>query len=291
MRCSQTAVWQTCMVSPSCVLTWGASLQRWRLMGSGVSLPSGRLIACLLILAICCLMSIYALSRGRSALAGVLTAWMQAGSLNHLVMPIARWLSTNPGRAFGEVWEGCGRVAHESRARGSTREDAPWQRSHPLSQQLPLLNSRDGTYECLLVNLARIFRRWRNRAQFDFRRAFRRGLAHLLILSCAGSGVALPASKEAIRLDAHSAVQWHAACAWISSMCAGKTTVLEMLLRWLRKYLDDHKEEVLLGFFSGAMFPDISPTDLEPHEMLVVRDFLAALRLTAGSPHLVAILR
>ena len=74
-------------------------------------------------------------------------------------------------------------------------------------------------------------------------------------------------------------------------MCAGKTTVLEMLLRWLRKYLNDHNEEVLLEFFSGQMFPDISTTDLTPHEMRVVRDFLAALRLTAGSPHLVAILR
>lgn len=90
------------------------------------------------------------------------------------------------------------------------------------------------------------------------------------------------------------AIAWQA-CLHLPNR-AGKTTVLEMLLHWLRKYLWEHKEQSLLHFFCGAMYPDRDPRALlreekEGEEKRVVEDFLEALKQIASSPHLLALLR
>ncbi len=56
---------------------------------------------------------------------------------------------------------------------------------------MPLLYSREGTYESLLVALARIFQRWTRRGFMNEGDNFCRGLSHLLILGGSGSGVLL----------------------------------------------------------------------------------------------------
>lgn len=77
-----------------------------------------------------------------------------------------------------------------------------------------------------------------------------------------------------------------------TSYCAGKTTILEMLLRWLRGYLQKHSEDYLVEFFSCAMYPDEHPEALDVEQAETVRDFVAALRLLAGTEyHLMALLR
>ena len=77
-------------------------------------------------------------------------------------------------------------------APGAARaENSPLQRNTPLAAQMPLLGSRDYTYRCLLASLARIFKRWTRRMHINHIDSFRRGLAHILVLSCAGSGVCL----------------------------------------------------------------------------------------------------
>lgn len=70
-------------------------------------------------------------------------------------------------------------------------ENMPLDPKTPLSAQMPLLSSRDPTYKCLVSCIARIFKRWTRRAYSNDTDEFHRGLAHLLILSCAGSGMCL----------------------------------------------------------------------------------------------------
>ena len=77
---------------------------------------------------------------------------------------------------------------HAKEAPGSERESRVLESKLVLPAQMALLNSRDDTYECLLVNLARIFRRWRERRKGTEAAEFAHGLAHMVILSCLGSG-------------------------------------------------------------------------------------------------------
>ena len=174
---------------------------------------------------------------------------------------------------------------HMAEAPGAARdENSPLLESSPLSGQMPLLESRDRTYLCLLVNLARIFKRWTRRDHLNDADNFRRGLAHILILSCAGSGGplrGLSSFHHSVHFLADSCAYAWQACSHLPNR-AGKTTVLEMLLHWLRSYLREHKEQSLLHFFCGAMYPDRDPRALlreekEGEEKRVVEDFLEAL--------------
>ena len=77
---------------------------------------------------------------------------------------------------------------HAEDAPGEERESHTLKPNLLLQEQMSLLESRDDTYQCLLVTWARIFRRWREREEDLDSRDFRRGLAHMLVLSCPGSG-------------------------------------------------------------------------------------------------------
>lgn len=84
------------------------------------------------------------------------------------------------------------RQSHSSDAPGAARgEEVPLDSFTPLSAQMPLLGSRDGTFESGLFVMAHIFRRWTRRGYMNEGDNFRKGLAHLLLLSCSGSGMSL----------------------------------------------------------------------------------------------------
>lgn len=88
---------------------------------------------------------------------------------------------------YGEL----ARESHQGNAPGAARDESCPLDSSPLACQMPLLYSREGTYESLLVALARIFQRWTRRGFMNEGDNFCRGLSHLLILGGSGSGVLL----------------------------------------------------------------------------------------------------
>ena len=87
------------------------------------------------------------------------------------------------------------RTARSACAPGAARESQQLEEDMMIQAQIPLLGSRDQTYRCLFANYARIYKRWRMRDYSVDAADFRRGLAHVLILSCAGSGLC-PASRS-----------------------------------------------------------------------------------------------
>ncbi|CAL8469841.1 g9383 [Coccomyxa elongata] len=103
--------------------------------------------------------------------------------------------------------------------------------------------------------LARIYKRWQRRSSLSDTVEFRRGLAHLVLLSSPGTG---------------------------------KTTVLHGLLLWLREFLEQEEAQAL-DFIAWAMYSGPFSAIL-PEGADLVCEFLGALRRTAGPPHHLAML-
>ena len=75
-------------------------------------------------------------------------------------------------------------------APGAARDaDRSLNSARPLSAQTPLFSSSgDGTLKSGLIAMAHIFGRWTNRRYMNEGEDFRKGLAHLLPLSCSDLG-------------------------------------------------------------------------------------------------------
>ena len=71
---------------------------------------------------------------------------------------------------------------------------------------------------------------------------------------------------------------------------AGETTVLKMLLRWLRKHFEEQGDEKVRHFIAWAMYARL-PADLNASEAAILRDFMSGAKRTAAQPHLIALLR
>ncbi|CAL8471111.1 g10653 [Coccomyxa elongata] len=130
------------------------------------------------------------------------------------------------------------RTVHAEEAPGGVRV-GPLQPHLSLTAQMCVVG-RDRTYQCWVAMMARIYKCWQRRSANVAEWEFRRGLAHLLLLSSPGTG---------------------------------KTTVLVWLLRWLRAYLKELEAE-LLDFIAWAMYSE-SLSHILPEQADLVREFLA----------------
>lgn len=79
-----------------------------------------------------------------------------------------------------------GQAVHAEDAPGGKREGA-LELDFRLAAQMRVVG-REQTYECTVAMLARIYKRWQRRSPLSDTLGFRRGLAHLLLLSSPGTG-------------------------------------------------------------------------------------------------------
>ena len=103
---------------------------------------------------------------------------MLAGHTNHEQVNVVEYLV----QSFGDAL----RVVHAEVAPGVLRQ-GPLQPDLSLPIQMRVVG-RDRTYECLIAMMARIYKRWQRRSATVDDGEFRRGLAHLLLLSSPGTG-------------------------------------------------------------------------------------------------------
>lgn len=79
------------------------------------------------------------------------------------------------------------RQVHEEDPPGAARCDESLQMHISIPEQMKV-KGRTRTYLSLVANLGRIYKLWKRRNESVDMRDFRRGLAHLLLLSSPGSG-------------------------------------------------------------------------------------------------------
>ena len=79
------------------------------------------------------------------------------------------------------------KTVHAEDDPGNLRGDSPLKKDRRLGPQMRLMG-RDRTFQCLVAQFARIFKLWDRRNSNVAEEEFQRNLAHLLLLSSAGTG-------------------------------------------------------------------------------------------------------
>ncbi|KAK9818245.1 hypothetical protein WJX72_009424 [[Myrmecia] bisecta] len=121
-----------------------------------------------------------------------------------------------------------------------------------ITEHMPLLG-REDSYICCLMNLVRIWQRWRQRGPSDME--YRRGLAQQLVISCPGSG---------------------------------KSTFLTCMLPWIHRWLHETPRAKQRRLCARALSPH---GPLTAKEKELVEEFLQVLGRTAAHPHHFAFMR